>query len=130
MAEVSASEAPGFITQQVGDSDRILFGFPAMGNEVLEKSKFDPMFTDIEKALPGNKNVLPGSYGWGDGHRSQAGLGGEAPCSLHRAGHCLDSKRAERQMEQHLHLHGSVFGAFPAARTETEAEIVADYRKK
>ena len=101
-----------------------------MGNEVLEKSKFDPMFTDIEKALPGKKIVLPGSYGWGDGHRSQAGLGGEVPCSLHRAGQCLDSKRAVRQMEQHLPLHGSVFGAFPAASAETEAEIVADYRKK
>ena len=38
-----------------------------MGDEVLEESEFDPMFTDIEKVLSGKKIALFGSYGWGDG---------------------------------------------------------------
>ena len=42
-------------------------GSPAMGDEVLEESEFDPMFTDVEQALAGKKIALFGSYGWGDG---------------------------------------------------------------
>ena len=38
-----------------------------MGDEVLEESEFDPMFTDVEQALAGKKIALFGSYGWGDG---------------------------------------------------------------
>ena len=38
-----------------------------MGDEVLEESEFDPMFTDVESALSGKKIALFGSYGWGDG---------------------------------------------------------------
>ena len=38
-----------------------------MGDEVLEESEFDPMFTDVEGALSGKKIALFGSYGWGDG---------------------------------------------------------------
>lgn len=38
-----------------------------MGDEVLEESEFDPMFTEVEKALSGKKIALFGSYGWGDG---------------------------------------------------------------
>ena len=66
-AEVSVLEASGFTAQQVGDFDGSAFGCPAMGDEVLEESEFDPMFTDIEKVLSGKKTALFGSYGWGDG---------------------------------------------------------------
>ena len=66
-AEVSVLEASEFTAKQAGDFDGIAFGCPAMGDEVLEESEFDPMFTDVEKALSGKKIALFGSYGWGDG---------------------------------------------------------------
>ena len=42
-------------------------GCPAMGDEVLEESEFEPFFTAIEGALSGKTIALFGSYGWGDG---------------------------------------------------------------
>ena len=45
----------------------IAFGCPAMGDEVLEESEFDPMFTACESKLSGKKIALFGSYDWGDG---------------------------------------------------------------
>ena len=41
--------------------------FFQVGNEVLEESEFDPMFTGIESALKDKKIALFGSFGWGDG---------------------------------------------------------------
>lgn len=46
--------------------DKLAFGCPAMGNEELELSEFEPMFREIEPYLPGKKVVLFGSYGWGE----------------------------------------------------------------
>ena len=66
-AEVSTLEASAFGAGQVAEFDAIAFGCPAMGDEVLEESEFDPMFTDVEGALSGKKIALFGSYGWGDG---------------------------------------------------------------
>ena len=66
-AEVSLIEAANFSSDQVDAYDGIAFGCPAMGDEVLEESEFDPMFTDVEQALAGKKIALFGSYGWGDG---------------------------------------------------------------
>ena len=66
-AEVSVIEAGNFAADQVGIYDGIAFGCPAMGDEVLEESEFDPMFSGVEKALSGKKIALFGSYGWGDG---------------------------------------------------------------
>ena len=66
-AEVSVLEASEFTAKQACDFDGIAFGCPAMGDEVLEESEFDPMFTEVEKALSGKKIALFGSYGWGDG---------------------------------------------------------------
>ena len=66
-AEVSVVEASAFGADQVAEFDAIAFGCPAMGDEVLEESEFDPMFTDVEGALSGKKIALFGSYGWGDG---------------------------------------------------------------
>jgi flavodoxin short chain len=56
-----------FDASKVAEFDAIAFGCPAMGNEVLEESEFDPMFTAIEGSLKDKKVALFGSYGWGDG---------------------------------------------------------------
>lgn len=47
--------------------DAVAFGCPAMGDEVLEESEFEPMFSSCESELSGKKIALFGSYGWGDG---------------------------------------------------------------
>lgn len=47
--------------------DRVAFGCPAMGAEVLEESEFDPYFMGIEGDLANKKIALFGSYGWGSG---------------------------------------------------------------
>jgi flavodoxin short chain len=51
----------------VSEYDRLAFGCPAMGSEVLEESEFEPFFTAAESKLSGKKVALFGSYGWGDG---------------------------------------------------------------
>lgn len=47
--------------------DKAAFGCPAMGDEVLEESEFEPMFESCENSLSGKQIALFGSYGWGDG---------------------------------------------------------------
>ncbi|WP_423363907.1 flavodoxin [Mycoplasma sp. P36-A1] len=47
--------------------DRVIFGCPSMGDEVLEESEFEPWFSSIETQLSQKKIALFGSYGWGDG---------------------------------------------------------------
>lgn len=59
----SVSEFKG----SVADYDRLAFGCPSMGAEVLEESEFEPFFTEIEGQLSGKTIALFGSYGWGDG---------------------------------------------------------------
>ncbi len=54
-------------TGDIADYDKIAFGCPAMGDEVLEEGEFDPFFSSIEGKLGGKKVALFGSYGWGDG---------------------------------------------------------------
>ena len=66
-AEVSVIAPSAFDASKLSEFDAIAFGCPAMGNEVLEESEFDPMFTAIESALKDKKIALFGSYGWGDG---------------------------------------------------------------
>jgi flavodoxin short chain len=66
-AEVSVFTASDFSSGKVPEFDAIAFGCPAMGDEVLEDSEFDPMFSETEAALSGKKIALFGSYGWGDG---------------------------------------------------------------
>ena len=51
----------------IADYDRIAFGCPSMGDEVLEESEFEPFFSKIESQLSGKTIALFGSYGWGDG---------------------------------------------------------------
>ena len=66
-AEVSTFGPAEFNAEKVAEFDAIAFGCPAMGDEVLEESEFDPMFTGIEASLKDKKIALFGSYGWGDG---------------------------------------------------------------
>ena len=47
--------------------DGVALGCPAMGDEVLEESDFQPFFDAVQTKLAGKKVVLFGSYGWGDG---------------------------------------------------------------
>ncbi len=51
----------------IADYDKIAFGCPAMGAEVLEEDEFEPFFTSAESSLSGKTIALFGSYGWGDG---------------------------------------------------------------
>ena len=54
-------------TGDIAEYDKIAFGCPAMGDEVLEEGEFDPFFSSIDGKLGGKKVALFGSYGWGDG---------------------------------------------------------------
>lgn len=66
-AEVAVIAPSAFDASKLSEFDAIAFGCPAMGNEVLEESEFDPMFTGVESSLKDKKIALFGSYGWGDG---------------------------------------------------------------
>jgi flavodoxin short chain len=59
--------AEAFSEAKVPDYDAIAFGCPAMGDEVLEETVFQPMWDDVKTGLAGKKVALFGSYGWGDG---------------------------------------------------------------
>lgn len=66
-AEVSVFTADAFSASQMDEFDAVAFGCPAMGDEVLEESEFEPMFSECEAKLKDKKIGLFGSYGWGDG---------------------------------------------------------------
>ena len=54
-AEVAVLTAAEFSADQVKDFDRIAFGCPAMGAEVLEEGEFDPMFTECRVFSPARR---------------------------------------------------------------------------
>lgn len=54
-------------TESVLNSEVVLFGCPAMGNEELEDSEFEPFFSSLEGRLSGKKIGLFGSYEWAEG---------------------------------------------------------------
>ncbi len=66
-AEVSVFNVTDFSANKVDEFDAIAFGCPAMGDETLEDSEFEPVFNECEPKLNGKKIALFGSYGWGDG---------------------------------------------------------------
>ena len=66
-ADVSLMETSAFSEDKIPDFDAFAFGCPAMGNEVLEDSEFEPMFEACETKLGNKPVVIFGSYGWGDG---------------------------------------------------------------
>jgi len=60
--EVANADASALLSANV-----FALGCPAMGDEVLEESEFDPFFESIEGSISGKTIALFGSYGWGDG---------------------------------------------------------------
>lgn len=56
-----------FSADMLSKYDAIGFGCPAMGNEELEESSFEPMFASVEGNLGGKKIAIFGSYEWNDG---------------------------------------------------------------
>ena len=66
-AEVEIMEVANASVDAVLGFDVLALGCPAMGDEELEESEFEPMFTDCEGKLSGKRIALFGSYGWGDG---------------------------------------------------------------
>ena len=59
--------AGGFSADAMNQYDAIAWGCPAMGDEVLEESEFQPVWDDCKGKLGSKKIALFGSYGWGDG---------------------------------------------------------------
>ena len=59
--------AAEFSPEQLQDFGAVAFGCPSMGEEQLEESEFEPLFSACEYGLKGKKTALFGSYGWGDG---------------------------------------------------------------
>ena len=66
-AEVEVIGADDFDGNNIEGFDGIAFGCPAMGDEELEDTVFQPVFEACESKLSGKKVALFGSYGWGDG---------------------------------------------------------------
>ena len=52
-AAVDLLSVDEFNADKLADFDGVLFGCPAMGNEVLEESEFEPMFAELEAKLAG-----------------------------------------------------------------------------
>ena len=66
-AEVDVLTPANFNAGMLDDYEAIAFGCSSMGDEVLEETEFEPMFSDCKDKLQGRKIALFGSYGWGDG---------------------------------------------------------------
>ena len=66
-AETEVFSCDQFSADKLDDYDAAAFGCPAMGDEVLEETEFEPFFEDCKSKLSGKKIALFGSYGWGDG---------------------------------------------------------------
>ena len=66
-AEASMLTCDEFGPAETVDYDAFALGCPAMGDEVLEESEFEPMYESVKDLLEGKKVVLFGSYDWGTG---------------------------------------------------------------
>jgi len=66
-AEVDLFQVDDFKADDIANYDGVIFGCPAMGDEVLEEDSFEPFFAEAEAKLEGIPVALFGSYGWGGG---------------------------------------------------------------
>ncbi|MCD8036174.1 MAG: flavodoxin, partial [Clostridiales bacterium] len=66
-ADVTVMTASEFSAAKAAEFDAIAFGCPSMGDEQLEESEFEPMWSEVKGAIAGKKVALFGSFGWGDG---------------------------------------------------------------
>ena len=60
-AEVEVISADDFDGTDISSFDGVAFGCPAMGDEVLEDTEFEPMFDGCKDALKGKNIALFGS---------------------------------------------------------------------
>lgn len=65
--EAEMISVSGFSADSINGYDAIAWGCPAMGDEVLEESEFQPVWDECKGKLGSKKIALFGSYGWGDG---------------------------------------------------------------
>ena len=65
-AEVEVATSDCFGIDDVDHYEKIVLGRPSMGDEELEDSEFEPMYSSIKPKLNGKKVALFGSYGWGE----------------------------------------------------------------
>ena len=65
--EAEILTASDFSKDQIENYDVFAFGCPAMGNEELEESEFEPMFESVENSLSDKPVLIFGSYEWADG---------------------------------------------------------------
>lgn len=63
VSDISAADAAKY--------DKLALGCPAMGDEQLEESEFQPFFDELSPSLSGKKVVLFGSYEWAEGQWMQ-----------------------------------------------------------
>lgn len=66
-AAVDVMECGSFSADQAAGYDGFALGCPAMGDEELDETEFQPVYDSIKGSLAGKKVALFGSYGWGDG---------------------------------------------------------------
>ena len=66
-ADVDLLETSDFSPASVSGYQGLAFGCPAMGDEQLEDSEFQPLWDSVKGNLIGKKVGIFGSYGWGDG---------------------------------------------------------------
>ena len=66
-ADVEIMEVADADVDKALSYDVLALGCPAMGDEELEDTVFQPVFEACESKLSGKKVALFGSYGWGDG---------------------------------------------------------------
>lgn len=66
-SEATLIQAADFSPDRLDEFDAFAFGCPAMGDEELEDTEFQPMYDEVEPLLPGRKVVLFGSYDWNEG---------------------------------------------------------------
>ena len=64
--EVEVITSDCFEIDDVDKFEKIALGCPSMGDEELEDTEFEPMYSSIKPKLNGKKVALFGSYGWGD----------------------------------------------------------------
>lgn len=66
-ADVRLFRSAEFQAADIEGYDAIAFGCPAMGNEELEETEFEPLFAACETKLGAKPIVLFGSYSWAEG---------------------------------------------------------------
>lgn len=66
-ADVALFSSAEFTEDMLDQYGGIAFGCPAMGDETLDESEFEPLFAECEKILGQKPIVLFGSYSWAEG---------------------------------------------------------------